>query len=299
LSVVVPEAKSDGVCAICGAASGRDATEVRGGTIVGCRACGGFTTLPRRSDDELARLYDDDYFEGWLGSRPVGPQHIAVALADHDPRAAFVTALGGPGRLLDVGAATGLFLECVRRRGWEVEAIEPSATSWAWATEHFPLPQASPSLSDVEPAPRFDVVCFWHSLEHFAEPVEALARAAAMLNSGGVIVVECPNASSLDRRVRRGRWSGWHLPFHTVHFTATGLRSALEALGLEVEPVRHALWPPVAALVAWTRRLPRGGGDDAAAAALPFLLRQDPCSLSGRVARVLSGREMLVLARRP
>lgn len=282
---------------MCGATAVRHVTSVEGGTIAACRACGSFTTLPRRSDDELAQLYDNGYFEQWLRSRPTGVDYDD-ALAEQEPRAAFVTGLRPLGRLLDVGAATGLFLECARRRGWEVDAVEPSADSWAWATKHFPLPCAAISLFDVDPTPQFDAVCFWHSLEHFAEPMRALSHAASTLTRGGAIIIECPNAASLDRRVRRARWSGWHLPFHTVHFTPRGLRAALQGLELDVEPVRHALWPPVAGMARRALRLGRHGGSGGDQTPLPFLLRQEPGSPAARVARLLSGREMLVVARR-
>lgn len=265
-----------------------------------CPACGGFTTLPRRSDTELASLYETPYFARWLGAQPTAAPVLELRLRDHEPRVAFLETLTPVGRVVDVGAATGFFLESARRRGWSVAAVEPNRATWGWARERFPLPPAAVSLYELARSERFDAICFWHSLEHIADPGAALEHAAQLLAPGGVLVIECPNAASLDRRLRRRRWPGWHLPFHTVHFTPAGLRARLAALDLHVEPVRYALWEPVAGAARLARRVVRRGADGTGeGTAAPFLLRQAPASPAGRLARVFSGREMLLVARRP
>jgi SAM-dependent methyltransferase len=153
-----------------------------------------------------------------------------------------------------------------------------------------------PTLKALQRGAYFDAICFWHSLEHHADPRTALSIAAEHLRPGGVVVIECPNADSFDARINRGRWDGWHLPYHTVHLTPATLSRELKRCGLKVESIRTSLWPPLAAVARRLRRSPRNR-QSPESAHLPFLLRQTPGSVSARLARIFSGRDMVVVAR--
>lgn len=270
---------------------------IRGGFIAHC-GCGILYTVPVRTDAELAALYDtEDYFDVRLAALPSNDADVDAAVRDQEPRVRFLSRLRPPGLVLDVGAATGFFLLAAQRYGWAVAAVEPSAPAWNWARERFDLPQAAPVLRAVQSSAQFDAICFWHSLEHHAEPRVALRIAAEHLRSRGVLIVECPNAGSLDARLNRAHWDGWHLPYHTVHFTPRALSRELERCGLKVESIRTSLWTPVAALA---RRLHSSPSvTNSACANSPFMLRQVPGSPSAYFARVFSGRDMVVVARAP
>jgi SAM-dependent methyltransferase len=268
-----------------------------------CRGCGLMLTVPLRSDEELMALYEASYFDEWLETRPRDGGGLQARLADHEPRAVLVSSLRPPGRLLDVGAATGLFLETARRYGWEVAAVEPNADAWRAAQEQFGFPVAAISLGNVERGDGFDAVCFWHSLEHHADPAAALRVARNLLRPGGLLLVECPNAGSLDRRVAGTRWDGWHLPWHTVHLTPATLEALTARSGFEVLEIRRALWRPLAEAGRGLRNLGqrarrREPALPGIAPAMPFLFRHAASSPPGRLAKVLSGRDMLLIAAR-
>jgi SAM-dependent methyltransferase len=271
---------------------------MRGGVIARCRECAVAFTVPARTDTELAALYDDDYFDSWLSALPGGAFESEAAVRNQEPRVRFLSQRHPPGAVLDVGAATGFFLAAARQHGWQGAAVEPNARAWAWARERFALPPAAPSLTALEPHASFDAICFWHSLEHHAEPRGALAIAAERLRPAGVVIIECPNAGSLDARLRGNRWTGWHLPYHTVHFAPDSLHRELERVGLRVESIRRSLLPPLATLLRGLRSSRPLSGVNRRVDA-PFLLRQDPGSRGARLARIFSGRDMLVVARAP
>ncbi len=67
----------------------------------------------------------------------------------------------------------------------------------------------------------------------------ALARAAELLQPGGVLVVAVPNSDSLQARVFGDRWFALDLPRHLVHLPAETLVRRLNELGLRRGRVSH------------------------------------------------------------
>ena len=62
------------------------------------------------------------------------------------------------GRLLDIGTGTGYFADTMKRRGWQVEAVEKNAQARAFAKEHFGLDvKPDTALQDFAPG-SFDVI---------------------------------------------------------------------------------------------------------------------------------------------
>ena len=82
-----------------------------------------------------------------------------------------------PIRLLDVGSGHGFFLAEARQRGWDALGIEVSAQPRQFAKRELGLDvvgedieRAWPRLGDRE----FDVITFWHVLEHLERPDQVL-----------------------------------------------------------------------------------------------------------------------------
>jgi SAM-dependent methyltransferase len=88
--------------------------------------------------------------------------------------------------------------------------------------------QATIDTADIPPA-SLDAVTLWHVLEHLDDPGAALARIAAWLAPGGVLLVGVPNLASLQARVGGDGWYHLDVPRHRVHFTAAGLDYLLRA----------------------------------------------------------------------
>ena len=54
-----------------------------------------------------------------------------------------------------------------------------------------------------------------------------------VLQPGGWIIMQVPNAGGFAARAFRSRWSGWHVPIHLWHFTRTSLYRLLKSTGFE------------------------------------------------------------------
>ncbi len=192
---------------------------------VRCARCGVATTSPWPSDEQLSAAYADWYrprsgrFSG-VGDKVL--RRTRSALADRLHR------ILPPGPVLDVGAGDGTLVEAFVRQGRDAVGLEPHASG-----PHI----RNAELEEVDG--KWSAVVFWHSLEHLRQPGRALSHAAALLSSGGMLVIAVPNATSFQARVFGDRWLALDLPRHLVHLNPRALMSTIEAQGLRVERVSY------------------------------------------------------------
>jgi 2-polyprenyl-3-methyl-5-hydroxy-6-metoxy-1,4-benzoquinol methylase len=198
----------------------------RYGRIVRCATCGLVYTNPRPPGGRIARGYseaeDRDY------ALEDSSRSINAHLALHTLKR-FVAG----GRLLDVGASTGYFLNAARL-DFETCGIEPSRWAAEYARSRLGLDVREGSLDEVElPAASFDVITLNDVIEHLTDPLGALRRLHALLKPGGLLYLVTPNVRSLSARLLRGRWWGLR-PAHLYYFAPDTLTAMLGKAGLEV-----------------------------------------------------------------
>ena len=214
--------------------------------IVRCRRCGVLRTDPRPTPGSIGFYYPDEYgpYEGTrvpvpgpLPSRPPWRRAISAAVQRLTASKAEELPDLPPGRMLEVGCASGSFLDRMARRGWQVEGIEFSdaaasqARSLGYAVHTGPV--------ETAPLPRapYDLVVGWMVVEHLHDPVGALRRLRDWTKPGGWLVVSVPNADSWELRVFRDAWYALHLPNHLWHPGRRSLETVLERAGWKVSRV--------------------------------------------------------------
>ncbi|MEM7356000.1 MAG: class I SAM-dependent methyltransferase, partial [Acidobacteriota bacterium] len=138
-----------------------------------------------------------------------------------------------PGSLIDVGCAAGFFLDEAHRAGWRVTGIDVSSWARRVAQERFDLPVVTDLASlPVDPTP-VDLVTFFQSLEHMADPRAAVEQAAGRLAVDGLVVIETWDRSSwLARRSGRS-WQQVTPPSVLYLFSRKSLHRLLTDVGLE------------------------------------------------------------------
>ncbi len=156
----------------------------------------------------------------------------------------------GQGRLLDVGAGTGLFMHLAREQGWQIKGLDLCELSREKARAEFGV---EVDVGDFRSAPyqpeSFDCITMLDVLEHSLDPAAFLARALELLKPGGLLYVAVPNQRSLlANLVDRWIWLGlparrWFLERlyvspHIFYFHPRLLKRALEDAGFEVVSVR-------------------------------------------------------------
>ena len=196
------------------------------GMLYRCQECGVVFENPLPTEETLLQAYTDMQDPSYLEERG--------RIKASDRVLCLLEALsGGKGRLLDVGCFYGVLLTDARKRGWEVEGVEPSRWARQKAQEEFGLSVMHASLKEAAfPDGSFDVVTAIDVLEHFLHPKEELGEMARILKRGGFLYLSTPDVESLTARLLRRRWWGYR-PEHLFYFSRRSLRSFLASFGFE------------------------------------------------------------------
>jgi 2-polyprenyl-3-methyl-5-hydroxy-6-metoxy-1,4-benzoquinol methylase len=201
--------------------------------IVQCRRCGLVYTNPRRRPADILRDYEAVVDERYLAEREA---RVATFRRNIRPLEALIAPRNG-GRLLDVGAHVGTFVQVAQEEGWDAWGLEPSR----WAVEQGRqdgLNMIQGTLRDAELDPAsFDVVTMWDVVEHLIDPSADLDEVARLLKPGGVFCVHTIDVGSPFARLMGRRWP-WLVEMHNTFFTPRTLGAMVEKVGLQVESWR-------------------------------------------------------------
>ncbi len=214
-----------------------------------CRGCRCVFQHPLPHDEALAGFYPEEYW--WGGATGAsGALSRLLARAELFYREAVVRdhvrfvarcagALPGGGRrLLDIGCGSGTFLAMARRRGFEPFGMDVSERAVAAARGQYGLDVRQGAIgSPLWERSSFDLVTMFHVLEHVCDPRRALDYARGLLNPSGRLIVQVPNAGSIQAGVFGMRWYGLDVPRHVINFSAEGLEILLREAGMEIRAV--------------------------------------------------------------
>ena len=194
-----------------------------------CNNCKLLFVHPVKTD--TATIYSDDYFCG--AKKTFGYINYD---SDKEPMiSTFIRyleiiekILPNKGKLLDVGAATGFFIDIAQKRGWNATGIELSdfAASSARA-KGFNVKTGTLSSSDFLPE-SYDVVTIFDVIEHFPDPLIEIKTATKILKRGGVIAINTPDTGSIVAKIFGKKWHLIVPPEHLYYFNSANLTTLLE-----------------------------------------------------------------------
>lgn len=202
-----------------------------------CSCCGLVYVNPQPSAESLSEMYNFDYFQcGGFDKYGYRDYESLLKLK----RWSFQRWLGDlesfakPGKLLEVGCATGLMLEIARDAGWRVSGVELSKYAAEEARKRG-LEVHSDDLDKITvDEGTFDVVLMLDLLEHIAAPAALLESAHRLLKVGGLIYAVTPNAGGLSARIQGASWPHFKPKEHLCLFSKKSLRCLVERCGFEV-----------------------------------------------------------------
>ncbi len=214
-------------------------------TIVKCHTCGLMRTNPRPTPESISFYYPSDYGP-YMGTR-------IEAIGNDTGKASIWKQLAkkifqfntkcmpplGPGRMLEIGCASGLFLHEMANRGWHVEGLEVSKSAAVAAQKAGYNVYVGTIESAPDPAQPYDIVVGWMVLEHLHDPLVSLQRLNSWVKPGGWLVVSVPNAGSLEFLIFKDAWYALHLPNHLCHFTPKTIKALLSKAGWQIQTIIH------------------------------------------------------------
>jgi len=236
-------------CNLCGADDTLPVMEIDGFHIVRCRRCGLLYVNPRYGEELLQGIYTEEYYDhdGIVdGLQFFGYEDY---LADEDNiKITFAKRLGtierhvDRGRLLDIGCATGFFLDLARSEGWEVVGTEVSSFGVHHARQALGLDVRLGALKELRfDSGMFDAVTMWDVIEHVVDPMGELKEVHRVLRDGGLLSLITPDAGSLVARVLGSRWEEFRrVREHVYFFSRRTMREMLHKVGFQVLGVGSA-----------------------------------------------------------
>lgn len=189
--------------------------------IVRCRHCGLMYVNPRVKADQVLSAYGEAVDELYLSQADGRKQTFARSFQLIERYA------NAPGKILDVGAAGGFFLQVAKEKGWDPYGVEPSRWMAEWGNNQFSVNIKPGVLNDAKyPDSFFDVITMWDVLEHTSDPLAELAEARRVLKPGGIIIINFPDVGSWPARIAGSRW-WFFLSVHLYYFTSATLGKML------------------------------------------------------------------------
>lgn len=203
---------------------------------VKCNRCGLIYEDPRPTPDKIMGLYPQFY--GTALPNPSENPQSKINAPVHRIRCKIIERfISKTSRsIFDIGCGSGFFLEYMRRRGWRVSGIDPSAEHIIYANRCLRLQDVHQALwpIDYELTNDVNVVSLFHVIEHLLSPIEALIAINQILRPGGIVVIETPNVESWPAKVFGPRWVTLDAPRHVNLFSKRTLRYCLKKAGFEV-----------------------------------------------------------------
>ncbi len=164
-----------------------------------CKDCGQLFLNPRPDEQTRQKLFEGKKVEELLEytNRKASYCNVTPSRADiFSKRIKNFTKTyfsGGPGKVLDVGASSGEFLEKANDQGWTSFGIEPSSEGIKILEEK----GIDAKQSQAEEIPYADSSFDWvhsnHVFEHLGNPLAAARESYRVLKPGGWIFIEVPN----------------------------------------------------------------------------------------------------------
>ena len=144
------------------------------------------------------------------------------------------------GKILDIGCGRGLFLDIMRRGGWEVEGSELNNETASYAEQVYDLKVHAGGIAEQSLASEsFEVINICGVLEHLKDPNTVISECHKLLKENGLLVILVQNIRSFEFKLGKENWFHLDLPFHLFQFTEEGIVDILQKKGFQIKRIKR------------------------------------------------------------
>ena len=206
-----------------------------GCTALQCSQCKLIYVHPRPDPGTVADIYGHD-------TAHVSAKWLVLSEFDKRLHARFTLNIiknhADNGRLLEIGAGAGFFLDEARECGYTVSGLELNGRLAEYCKRYHGIECDVEFINETEESPRYDLIYHCDVLSHFPDPSKEFRAIHRRLRSGGLMVFETGNLGEMDPRYDK-YIREWQLPDHLFLLTVDNIRSLLEQTGFEVLELRR------------------------------------------------------------
>ncbi len=188
--------------------------------------------------EEYTSQYGLSYMEDEIHLRHLAKQRLKI----------MATYIKPVSDLLEIGCATGFFLDEASKLGYRTKGIEVSEYASLYARRKLGLDVLTTSFlsycikNDINNT--FDAICAFYFLEHIAEQKSIFSKIATSLKPGGILCFALPSLYGPLFRHNLPKWLSSHPCDHFVDYAPQSLKRVLSLYGLSLVKIWPASFHP-------------------------------------------------------
>lgn len=200
-----------------------------------CKVCGFHRSVRNYSLKKFQKIYVDGYRDNEFRGKTIKEAFDAILAIDKDKSENFQRfkwfiqniTNKSHGKALDIGSGLGVWPYVLKKANYDVECIELNQESCSFITNELGIP----CYTKPKEGNKYDIISCVHVLEHIEDARDFVSSLIALLNPGGEIFFEVPDAvefNYLDKD--NNEFSSDHVWF----FDLSALYRFLDSCGLEM-----------------------------------------------------------------
>lgn len=189
------------------------------------------------SEALIRELYSIDFYSSGQqakNSHAIGKS--SPVLMNAEKRMSYLRHLKTSGRLLDVGAGRGCFVE-IASHTYDSSGIESAKAAVVLAEKEGILVRHENFL-ETSGVSEYDILTMWDVLSCFKEPYRTVEKARELLRPEGLFVFTVPRTNSLISRLLKRFWPLFIPPMSIHYYSEASVRHLLEKSGFTLVDLR-------------------------------------------------------------
>lgn len=218
-------------CIFCNTQSNDILIRENGYVGIKCPTCNLIYTSPRPALNDIIDLYGHDNANISADSH-IKNSFTKTLYARHNLK--LIKKHISKGKLLEVGAGAGYFLNEARGRGFEVFGIEFNSTQANFIKESLNIPcEQLPLDRCTFSDEKFDLIYHCDVISHFHDPIAEFQKINRKLNENGFVIFETGNLGDVNDKYFK-YYSKFQYPDHLFFFSGNNIKTLLDQTGFEL-----------------------------------------------------------------
>lgn len=192
--------------------------------IVKCKNCNFVFSQKKPTFEELSKHYSN--YPRYNQLSPITEKRYNELLDQFEP-------YRKTNNIIDLGCSNGLFLDCAKKRGWNVYGTEFADECIETCKQKGINIYKSDQLPHEILKQQFDIVTSFEVIEHINTPNEEIELVKSLLRSNGVFYFTTPNFNSISKLLLKEKWNIVEYPEHLSYFTSKTINWLLNKHGFE------------------------------------------------------------------